>query len=572
MKQSRSVLHLIIDTREQSISSAQQAYELKGRPPLGKVLHAQDGIILDELELLLKVCNNHDEILIAAHRLPEKQLETVSRYLKNCKISPNQITIISYDCFEYLIKWCIKQEINFLPNTFKHRTLSSVSSGHIERYLTNNKPKLSRTDATILKRIWIQYRLMLAIISRIEDLDVTFRKLIEGKTSNGIDTLKEEYSRAIRYFRLGEPDMAGGTYKSEKNDQNGVDRLRERINLIATTDYNVMICGESGSGKEVVAWAIHELSSRCNSPFVAINCAGLSDDLLESEMFGYLKGSHNQATEESKGLLETVNGGTLFLDELPEISARIQAKLLRFLERGEYRPLGGTENRYTDVRIIAAGQPALLDNTTRIRVDLKSRICQLQANVLPLRDLEKQTSGTVVKIAFILLERYTWTNVFRNSQSYELTPLDICKYQTKLIQKKLGSYLNSLDFRESNIRELNTFIRQWLVFGDDEFDRLKNNEQLPQTSDIPLEKQIQIHDKQLERYLAIPPNRSNFQQLLDEKPFQSIKNAYMRHLFEVYSKIVESENFTNKTDRKPTQKELATMMGVTENTLSRYKH
>ncbi|RMG41988.1 MAG: sigma-54-dependent Fis family transcriptional regulator, partial [Methanobacteriota archaeon] len=131
-------------------------------------------------------------------------------------------------------------------------------------------------------------------------------------------------------------------------------QVRELIEKVAPTPTTVLITGETGTGKEVVARNIHWQSPRSTRPFVVINCSAIQDTLLESELFGYAKGAFTGATQDKRGLIEMANTGTLFLDEIGDVSYDFQIKLLRFLESGEYRPVGSTHHIRSDVRIIAA--------------------------------------------------------------------------------------------------------------------------------------------------------------------------------------------------------------------------
>ena len=126
------------------------------------------------------------------------------------------------------------------------------------------------------------------------------------------------------------------------------------IAQVAPRRSTVLIQGESGTGKELVAKAIHASSGRADAPFVAINCGNIPSDLLESELFGHVRGAYTGATSAKKGLFEVADGGTLFLDEVATISMEIQSKLLRVIQEREFRRLGGLENIKVDVRIIAA--------------------------------------------------------------------------------------------------------------------------------------------------------------------------------------------------------------------------
>jgi DNA-binding NtrC family response regulator len=160
------------------------------------------------------------------------------------------------------------------------------------------------------------------------------------------------------------------------------------ITQVAPRRSTVLIQGESGTGKELVAKAIHAASGRADAPFVAINCGNIPSDLLESEIFGHVRGAYTGATSAKKGLFEVANSGTLFLDEVATISMEIQAKLLRVIQEREFRRLGGLENIKVDVRIIAATnmdlQTAVQQGT--FRDDLYYRLNVIVIKLPPLRE------------------------------------------------------------------------------------------------------------------------------------------------------------------------------------------
>jgi two-component system, NtrC family, response regulator AtoC len=164
--------------------------------------------------------------------------------------------------------------------------------------------------------------------------------------------------------------------------------LQTIISRIAPTQSTVLILGDSGTGKELVARSIHDNSLRKEKPFIAINCASFSETLLESELFGYEKGAFTDAKAQKRGLAEIADGGTLFLDEIGEIPIHFQAKLLRFLETGEIRRVGGTRDIALNVRIICATNQPLerLVEENRFRADLFYRLNVLSVTVPPLKD------------------------------------------------------------------------------------------------------------------------------------------------------------------------------------------
>ncbi len=156
----------------------------------------------------------------------------------------------------------------------------------------------------------------------------------------------------------------------------------------ALSSSSVLITGESGTGKELVAKAIHENSARRGKRFLAINCGSLTESLLESELFGYVKGAFTGAFQDKGGLLEEVNGGTLFLDEVGDVSPSLQVKLLRVLQEGEYKPVGSTEIRKVDLRLIAATHRKLelMIQDGRFRDDLYYRLKVIEIALPPLRE------------------------------------------------------------------------------------------------------------------------------------------------------------------------------------------
>lgn len=160
------------------------------------------------------------------------------------------------------------------------------------------------------------------------------------------------------------------------------------IENVSATTSTILIMGESGTGKEMVANAIHRRSARANKPFVVINCSAIPETLLESELFGHKKGSFTGAIQDKPGLFDDADGGTIFLDEVGEIPPSIQVKLLRVLQEGEVRPVGGNQNRIVDVRLIAATNKDLFKHVKdgKFREDLYYRLNVITIVLPPLRD------------------------------------------------------------------------------------------------------------------------------------------------------------------------------------------
>jgi transcriptional regulator with PAS, ATPase and Fis domain len=165
-----------------------------------------------------------------------------------------------------------------------------------------------------------------------------------------------------------------------------------RLRILARTERHILLCGETGTGKEVYARAAHEVSGR-TGPFLALNCAGLSKDLFESELFGYRRGSHSQAYEDRPGLVASAHGGTLFLDEIGEMPPALQAKLLRFLQDKTILGLGWTRPRAADVRIIAATQNPF----ESLRQDIIGRLGAEPLLLPPLRQRREDLGALCVR-------------------------------------------------------------------------------------------------------------------------------------------------------------------------------
>jgi two-component system NtrC family response regulator len=166
----------------------------------------------------------------------------------------------------------------------------------------------------------------------------------------------------------------------------------------------VLLLGESGTGKEVLARAVHDLSPRNTKRFVAINCAAIPENLLESELFGYEKGAFTGAAKQTKGKIEYADGGTFFLDEVGDLPMPLQAKLLRFLQERVVERLGGREEIPVDVRVVCATHQDLrrLIGEGRFREDLFYRISEVTVNIPPLRE----RLGDAVLLAHAFLDRY----------------------------------------------------------------------------------------------------------------------------------------------------------------------
>jgi len=194
---------------------------------------------------------------------------------------------------------------------------------------------------------------------------------------------EDEHERAEVYRQA-----SGQQYKELIGQSKLHKRLLEEIHLVGSSDLTVLITGETGVGKELVAQAIHQASGRANKPMISLNCAALPDTLVESELFGHVRGAFTGAVDERRGKFELANGGTLFLDEVGELSLTVQAKLLRVLQSGQLQRLGSDQEHRVDVRLIAATNRDLADEVRagRYRADFYHRLSVYPLRVPPLRE------------------------------------------------------------------------------------------------------------------------------------------------------------------------------------------
>ncbi len=205
-----------------------------------------------------------------------------------------------------------------------------------------------------------------------------------------------------------------------------IKKLLKLINQVSTNDTTVLIEGESGTGKELVANSLYKKSKRHDKPFLAINCSAISDLLLESDLFGYEKGSFTGADSRRKGKFEVVDGGTIFLDEIGDISPRMQTILLRVLQNGEIIRVGGTKPIKVNVRILAATNRDLVEavRENKFRLDLFYRLCVIKIPVPPLR----VRSGDVAELAAFFVKKYS--EIYEKSIHGELSDDVILKLES----------------------------------------------------------------------------------------------------------------------------------------------
>jgi len=233
-----------------------------------------------------------------------------------------------------------------------------------------------------------------------------------------------------------------------------IKKLKEQICIAAHLPWTVLLLGETGSGKEIVARAIHNEGTRKDKPFISVNCGGMPDTLVESELFGYVKGAFTDAKKDKKGTFEEADGGTIFLDEIGNSSYKLQTSLLRILETGKIAPIGANSKKPVDVRIICATNKTseeLKHLQQGIRGDLLNRIGALIIIVPPLRDHKEDIPSLVSNFLSEFsgqIKRFSPEKNLEMSVSYNA--------MNRLIQ---------WDFKEGNIRELRNILQRAIMFS-----------------------------------------------------------------------------------------------------------
>jgi DNA-binding NtrC family response regulator len=229
-----------------------------------------------------------------------------------------------------------------------------------------------------------------------------------------------------------------------------VQQILSLIEQVAPTKSNVLILGESGTGKSLVAELVHKNSPRRDGPFISINCAAIPETLLEAELFGYKKGAFTGAVADKKGLIELANGGTLFLDEIGDLPLGLQAKLLKFLETYEFIPLGDVQKKKVDVRLISATNKNLeeLIEKGKFREDLYYRLSVIEIKIPPLRERKED----IPVLVYYFLEQASKQH----------------NKKIKGIINEALSYLLNYDW-PGNIRELRNAIERAVILARDEY-------------------------------------------------------------------------------------------------------
>jgi len=276
-----------------------------------------------------------------------------------------------------------------------------LSSANYELLITDIK--MPQTDGIEVLRFARQSspETSVILITAVEDYEAAVQAVKGGafdyihKGPGLLEELKLAVGRALETLVLQRENFAFKRDAASRNSLENfigsspvIEKLKATIRTVAPTASTVLIYGESGTGKELVARAVHSCSTRASEPFVSINCGAFPETLLESELFGYVKGAFTGASQNKRGLFEVASGGTIFLDEIGEMSLSMQVKLLRVLQERTIRPVGGTQETPVDVRVIAATNRDLREMIANgtFREDLYYRVSVIPIQVPALRE------------------------------------------------------------------------------------------------------------------------------------------------------------------------------------------
>ncbi len=292
----------------------------------------------------------------------------------------------------------------------------------------------------------------------------TVQNAVEAMKLGAFDYLSKPFTneelilvveRALEKKRLVEENLylrqqlrSQGKFPNIVGESPQILHIFEQIERVAPTDSTVLLCGESGTGKELFANAIHARSQRADRQFIAVDCSTLSPTLLESELFGHVRGAFTGAVRDKEGIFDMANGGTLFMDDITNLSLEIQGKLLRVLEMGEFKPVGASHFHKTDVRIIAATNRDLkmMVEEGQFREDLYYRLNVFPIYIPPLRERKED----IPKLAYYFLRIF-------------------CRKTGKRIEGFTDEALESLINYDwpGNVRQLKNVVERLVIMADD---------------------------------------------------------------------------------------------------------
>lgn len=439
---------------EEAIKESEERYRVLTEQVDEGVALVQNGRFYYVNPAFCKMFNLHSPAAINncfVHAPPVENADEISRlYGSKVESISNKESIIEYSDLNS-VEQIDNSRSDRVHNTKVHDLHIANKAGEVPLARAYEVHSFDRSD----KRLWVQachspitFKGSPALLSTFKD--ITEIKEEQMAVQHMADLLNNE-NRMLRSslkerYRLG--DIFGHSQAMQA--------VYELILKAATTDANVAVFGESGSGKELVAQAIHNYSLRKKRRFVAVNCGAIQESLFEREFFGHRKGAFSSAHADSSGYLDMADKGTLFLDEISELTVNMQAKLLRAIEGGEYRPVGSTETVSSDFRIISASNVSLTDKVASgcMRTDFFYRIQVIQIQLPPLRN-RKQDIPLLVE--------------------HLLRKID-AKSEILRVPGRIMDTLIEYDW-PGNVRELRNVLQRYITLGNIEF--LSPNQESP---------------------------------------------------------------------------------------------
>lgn len=368
-----------------------------------------------------------------------------------------------YHAYNKAVKFLEYRKQEEKKNLYLNLIISNVDCGLVLTSINGNVKEINSIAKNILNFKTQKRKSIFALFPELENLIKNTKKelLLEINKEQILVTFSLTERDNIKYYlfifrRLTNIEKLAKTQLENKNKAkytwNDIitndKKFRETIEIAkkyAQTDENILISGESGTGKELFAQSIHNESYRNKFPFIAFNCANIAETLIESELFGYEEGAFTGANKKGKkGLFELANNGTIFLDEISEIPYHLQSKFLRVLEEKSFRRVGGEENIYVNIRIIAASNKDLrkMIREEKFREDLYYRLSVLEIKTIPLRERKKD----ILPISeFFLLKELL------NYPEYSINDF-----------KNILNEISKLDFH-GNVRELKNIIKKIVI-------------------------------------------------------------------------------------------------------------
>ncbi|MCE1226272.1 MAG: sigma 54-interacting transcriptional regulator [Geobacteraceae bacterium] len=467
-----SKLFILADARYECLRmTADFIKEKKWQDKETTYLRARHSTIGADLTSILEQVTDNDDVLNTTPKVNDDQQEAVISALE--VLHQKKVNYYWHHAPDWFFQ-APASVTNCVSQAKKHkkpdddRNTETIENHHYQNERPAASDKKPQTDGTASKndtqtsdykqRQFTDYRLMYYFMGA-DTFKATCKEIITVLTTK---TIPKEYDELLKRFSIAKPSLAGRSDKYET--------FKRRILEYARLNKDVLIVGETGTGKEATAYFLHEFSSRRNRKFIAVNCACFTEDMLTAELFGHIKGSFTGANSNRGGRVEEADGGTIFLDEIPDASPRFQAMLLRFMQSGEYSPVGSNTVERVDVKIVAGAQPGLLH---KLRDDIKHRFNE-RLHTYSIRELNELYRAEEIKglpdivsmarniaAATIGREKIGDDLMGYNYKPTYVTHEDVVGFWDEIKKQEVVNLLTSFEW-PGNVRQLQTLIARYL--------------------------------------------------------------------------------------------------------------